>query len=235
MIPTYDDIESTAMRALFQHGTLISRRTLERRVVGAGATPSQFTNAVDRLVKSERIHLTPISVPNCPDCKFFSLSAPMPREIAEAKAIYAERLASFNGKTLGSIGEQYARALFAKARKRGASWFRNIPRKKRLGHLPLPGDAGEADLIIDLDTRAFDAKALLVEVKNAFEAYAVGNPVFSKLLRQALAAKMQPALITPRISPDAALFCREIGIALLLIDRQIVPNDLMPAARNCGD
>lgn len=211
-----------------------SRETLETIARRNGIPPHKFTSELRRLRKHQHL-----SAPYEIESTIYRgrpthVYAPgtLEGDTLEQWRIEVEHRHRFlSTKELKKAGEQYARGVFRRARDEGASWVRRVPQSARLGKIPLPNGL-KADLIVGYGFAGAHFDELLVEVKNAREHFDISSPIFPKLLQSALDTDRVPALVVAHISPRAATFCEDAGIALLHLGRRIIDRKKRREARD---
>lgn len=210
-----------------------SRAHLEVAALKRGIAPHEFTAELQRLRDENRLP-QPFEIVS-------SVYSGRPTHVYAPNALDTDALerwrkqvndehAFLDTREQQKAGEQYARAVLRRARSDGAQWFGRITQRHRLGNIWIAEDS-KADLLVEYSFPDAHFGELLVEVKNARERFDISSVIFPKLMQSALDTGRLPALILAHVSPRAAAFCEDAGIALLHLGRRIVDKKKRSRAR----
>lgn len=201
----------------------LTRSFLEEMAEEEGHQPSSFTRELRELRNNKDVYCCQIKSPvNGSTTDVYSLRILTATDVIDCQRRIKARHLFLNAQAMRANGERYARSLLRRARDDGNQVLLHVPNRRRLGNFRL-GDDYRADLIVDICLGSTKSRAI-VECKNARERFDLNSELFSKLLCAAVEYEAIPVLVTAHISERAESFCESIGIALLHLEKQVIPS-----------
>jgi hypothetical protein len=210
---------------LFEGLAVATRRHIESWLYfgRGGVPPGEFTKAIKRLVESKRIKEVPDA--RWPGSYLYARPGTRRSAIDSCSRRAGRARQILERADLGKTGERYARSVIIKS---GA--FVRVTQRERLGNARLPGGS-----IVDIKARMkVSGKLTAVEVKNTREVFYPGpgeDRVFNPLILAAIREEAFPLLVIAHITDEAASICEEIGLGVLHLRRQILPNGVLAHER----
>jgi hypothetical protein len=208
---------------LGRDGSVKVRRTIEHEARCAGFSPTEVTNGLRALRDDPS---SPVTLTRLEGSHVYSNGPANPKSLALCKVALQNRKQFLSSAQLKLAGELYARQLFVRRRAEGMYQIGRIPQLSMWGHFPLEGlpSREKADGLLPYHERTGALYTLFIEVKNIREHIHLGSrdPYIADIIRQSRFTGTQPVLIAAHIEHKAISFCNAVGVALLVLGKQLI-------------